>query len=376
MKVSLIIPVYNTAPYIERCLYSVLRQSYDNIEIILVDDYGTDNSMVLATRLLKTPSGENARPIAEAADHPGEAEGPEAEPSQGPETAPKQAADQGPEAKPPQEPDAAPPRSLKILHHTENRGLSAARNTGLEAATGDYVFFLDSDDELPPRAIENLVRTAHLYSHPHLVCGRVDVLPHNNKALEIKEKLPDYIEGNVSSSTAILRRDIPIMACNKLVKREFLQANGLYFKEGLIHEDNLWSFQMAGPIHNIAINRQVTYLYHLNKKGLTLERVTPQRMESIKTILTTQIEMLAQERPLRTLQQAYIIFTAAWFRNLLYEQSHAEFYKMQQWIRTTLRPFGREIHYHNLKSHLLYRALFLPPGLVRTGKNLRDSAQH
>ena len=355
MKVSLIIPVYNTAPYIERCLYSVLRQSYDNIEIILVDDYGTDNSMVLAARLLETPSGENARPIA-SADHNGEAEGPEAKPSQGTE--------------------AEPPRSLKILHHTENRGLSAARNTGLEAATGDYVFFLDSDDELPPHAIENLVRTADLYSHPHLVCGRVDVLPHGNKALEINEKLPDYIEGNEASSHTILRRNIPIMACNKLVNREFLQANDLYFKEGLIHEDNLWSFQMAGPIHNIAITRQVTYLYHLNKKGLTLERVTPQRLESIKTIITTQIEMLAQERPLRTLQQAYIIFTAAWFRNLMYEQSHTEFYKMQQWIRTTLRPFGREIHYHHLKSHMLYHALYLPPGLLRMGKNLRDSAQH
>ncbi len=59
-------------------------------------------------------------------------------------------------------------------------------------------------------------------------------------------------------------------------------------------------FQMAGLIHNIAITRQITYLYHLNKKGLTLERVTPQRLESIKTILTTQIDMLAQERPLRT----------------------------------------------------------------------------
>jgi glycosyltransferase involved in cell wall biosynthesis len=268
------------------------------------------------------------------------------------------------------------PRSLQILHHTENRGLSAARNTGLDAATGDYVFFLDSDDELPPHAIENLVRTADLYSHPHLVCGRVDVLPHGNKALEINEKLPDYIEGNEASSHTILRRNIPIMACNKLVNREFLQANELYFKEGLIHEDNLWSFQMAGLIHSIAITRQITYLYHLNKKGLTLERITPQRLESIKTIITTQIEMLAQERPLRTLQQAYIIFTAAWFRNLMYEQAHTEFDKMQQWIRTTLRPFGREMHYHNLKNHLLYRALYLPPTLLRAGKNLRDSAQH
>ena len=369
MKVSLIIPVYNTAPYIERCLYSVLRQSYDNIEIILVDDHGTDNSMVLATRLLETPSGENAQPIASAVDHSGEPRADHSGESRAEHNSLRRADHSG-------ESRADVPRSLQILHHTENRGLSAARNTGLDAATGDYVFFLDSDDELPPRAIENLVRTAELYSHPHLVCGCVEVLPHTNNALNINEKLPDYIEGNESSSRTILRRHIPLMACNKLVNREFLQANELYFKEGLIHEDNLWSFQMAGLIHNIAITRQITYLYHLNKKGLTLERITPQRLESIKTILTTQIDMLAQERPLRTLQQAYIIFTAAWFRNLMYEQAHTEFDKMQQWIRTTLRPFGREMHYHNLKNHLLYRALYLPPTLLRAGKNLRDSAQH
>lgn len=329
MKISVIIPVYNTAPYIERCLYSVLRQSYDNIEIILVDDHGTDNSMVLATRLLETPSGENARP-----------------------------------------------RSLQILHHSENRGLSAARNTGLDAATGDYIFFLDSDDEIPPRAIENLVHMAILYSHPHLVCGSVDVRPESKTVFRINEKMPAYLEGNLASSSAILRRDIPIMACNKLVDRQFLMSHKLYFKEGLIHEDNLWSYQMAGSIHNIAIARQITYIYHLNKQGLTLERITPQRLESIKIILILQIENLSKVRPLRTLQQAYILFTAAWFIDLLHEQTHPEFYKMQQWIRTTLRPFNREIRYHTLTNHLLYRALYLPPVVLRAGRNLRGSAPH
>lgn len=62
MKVSIIIPVYNSAPVIERCLCSVLKQSWQNLEIILVDDHGTDNSMILASRLLELPAGENAQP--------------------------------------------------------------------------------------------------------------------------------------------------------------------------------------------------------------------------------------------------------------------------------------------------------------------------
>ena len=340
MKVSIIIPVYNSAPVIERCLCSVLKQSWQNLEIILVDDHGTDNSMILASRLLELPAGENAQPPV------------------------------SPEVRAPE----APARSVKILHHTENRGLSAARNTGLDAATSDYVFFLDSDDEIPPRAMENLVRTATLYSQPHLVCGAVDVRPDSKNSLNFSNKLPDYIEGNNDSSRAILRRDIPIMACNKLIKRDFLLSNKLYFKEGLIHEDNLWSYQLSAWVHNIAIDRQVTYIYHLNKKGLTLERVTPQRLNSIKTIISIQMESLSKERPLRTLQEAYIFFTAAWFLDLLYGQTHPEYYNMRQWVRNTLRPFGPGMHYHTLVNHILYHAIYLPPAVLRAGKKFRKYA--
>ncbi|HOG24815.1 MAG TPA: glycosyltransferase family 2 protein [Bacteroidales bacterium] len=338
MKVSIIIPVYNSAPAIERCICSVLKQSWQNLEIILVDDHGTDNSIVLASRLLEHPAGENAHP---------------------------------PVA--PEEQKVTAP-SVKILHHSENRGLSAARNTGLDAATGDYVFFLDCDDEIPPRALENLVLTANLYSHPHLVCGAVDVRPDSKKSLNFSNKLPDYIEGKKASSQAILRRDIPIMACNKLVNRDFLISNKLYFKEGLIHEDNLWSYQVSGFVDSIAITRQVTYIYHLNHKGLTMERVTPKRLDSIKTIITMQIESLSKERPLRTLQEAYIFFTAAWFLDLLYVQSHPQYYNMRQWVRNTLRPFGTGMHYHTLVNHLLYRAIYLPPAVLRAGKKFRENA--
>ena len=354
MKVSIIIPVYNSAPAIERCLCSVLKQSYQNLEIRLVDDHGTDNSMVLASRLLDPPTGDNAQPLAASQAHTAEAQTQEDRAGGTADT-------------------KAHARSVKILHHSENRGLSAARNTGLDAATGDYVFFLDSDDEIPPRSIENLVHMASLYSHPHLVCGTVDVLPDRKTSFNISNKLPDYVEGNNASSRAILRRDIPIMACNKLINRDFLISNKIYFKEGLIHEDNLWSYQLSALVHNIAIDRQITYIYHLNKKGLTLEPVTPQRLNSIKTIIALQIENLASERPLRTLQEAYIFFTAAWFLDLLHEQTHPEYYKMRGWTRNILRPFGLGMHYHTLTNHLLYRAIYLPPTVLRTGKKFRDN---
>ncbi|HOZ19665.1 MAG TPA: hypothetical protein PLT81_04530, partial [Bacteroidales bacterium] len=74
------------------------------------------------------------------------------------------------------------------------------------------------------------------------------------------------------------------------------------------------------------------------------------------------------------LQEAYIFFTAAWFLDLLYVQSHPQYYNMRQWVRNTLRPFGTGMHYHTLVNHLLYRAIYLPPAVLRAGKKFRENA--
>ena len=95
MKVSIIVPVYNVAKYIERCLLSVLNQTWQDLEVILVNDCTLDDSMEIARRVV-----------------------------------------------------ASHPRGtvVRCLEHEENRGLSAARNTGISASVGDYLYFLDSDD--------------------------------------------------------------------------------------------------------------------------------------------------------------------------------------------------------------------------------------
>ena len=92
MKVSVVIPVYNVKPYLERCVQSVLRQTFKDLEIIMVDDGSTDGSGELAESLK----------------------------------------------------DWSP--CIRVVHQ-ENQGLSGARNTGIRHATGEYVVFLDSDDE-------------------------------------------------------------------------------------------------------------------------------------------------------------------------------------------------------------------------------------
>ena len=100
MKVSIIIPVYNVSAYIERCVKSVMKQTYSgDIECILVNDATPDDSIDIAKRLI--------------ADYNG-------------------------------------PIQFRILNHEHNKGFSATRNTGIDAATGDYLYFFDSDDEITP----------------------------------------------------------------------------------------------------------------------------------------------------------------------------------------------------------------------------------
>ena len=100
--ISIIVPVYNVASYLEDCLESVLQQNFQNCEIICINDASTDNSDLILQRY------------------------------------------------------ALKYTQIKVVTHTQNQGLSAARNTGLKYAKGKYVWFVDSDDMIMPNALKEL----------------------------------------------------------------------------------------------------------------------------------------------------------------------------------------------------------------------------
>lgn len=210
--VSIVIPVYKVEPYIRRCIDSVLSQTYRQIEVILVDDCTPDNSMAIADRTIS---------LSEVKD-----------------------------------------MSFKYLRHEQNRGLSAARNTGINAATGEYIYFLDSDDELLPNCIQLLIEPFEKQKLDFVI-GNYMVSGTDNRypALNIRgictNPLYEYSKGNWY-----------MMAINKLINLQFLIQNGLYFKEGLIHEDELWSFQMACVASNFYAIDTVTYIYHVHNNSI------------------------------------------------------------------------------------------------------------
>ena len=189
MEVSIIIPIYNVEKYVIDCLNSVLNQTFRNIEIILVDDCGKDNSMKLINDFLCEYKGDI---------------------------------------------------NISTVTHDKNKGLSAARNTGMNVSNGKYVYFLDSDDTLPPDAIEKLFMEAKKYQ-ADVVMGNFNVVGAKWKYVL---KTIGYLNNNKKIFIDYLKNRWFVMACNKLIKKSFLLDNGIEFKTNLLHEDILFSFNV------------------------------------------------------------------------------------------------------------------------------------
>lgn len=218
IKVSIIIPIYNVSAYVERCISSVMSQTYGNIQCIIVDDATQDDSIILCERMISDYDG---------------------------------------------------PIHFQIIHHNYNRGLSAARNTGIDAATGDYYFFLDSDDEITKDCIEKLVKPVMDDATIELVKGmsirKREDYPTPTDLLHDKNNNQGQ-EHDVISLEAVreyhFKGRFGVAAWNKLVRKDFLIQHQLYFEENVIFEDTLWTFFVVKYLCHLYIIPDITYFYY------------------------------------------------------------------------------------------------------------------
>lgn len=208
--VSIIIPIYNVERYIVDCLESVGAQTMDKgIECILVDDCGQDSSVQKAEEFIANYHGKVI---------------------------------------------------FKMVHHTQNRGLSAARNTGIREVRGKYLYFLDSDDTISPNCIEELYTLAEKYN-ADLVQSCFES-EYNYITQFNFSRYPEFSGDLTYNKRLLLNQDlIPVTAPNRLVKCDLVIKNKLYFREGIIHEDNHWTFFLAKYVHRMAFCPHKTYFY-------------------------------------------------------------------------------------------------------------------
>ena len=215
MIISVIIPVYKVEKYIQRCLESVIAQECDDydVECILVDDCSPDMSMAIAKDVIDHYCGSII---------------------------------------------------FHVVTNTENQGASVSRNNGILIAKGEYVFFLDSDDYLTKNCLSCLYKEINQYGCVvDMVIGN-SYDYHYGHYWQNRDDSSVLISNHLDIMRKFLRAEIPMMAWNKLVRRQFLLDNSLLFRPNMLLEDELWSYELFNVISSVVLIPDVTYYYEQN----------------------------------------------------------------------------------------------------------------
>lgn len=220
MIISIIVPVYGVEPYIRQCLLSVISQTVtDCVECILVNDCTLDNSMSIINDVLSTYQG-NIK--------------------------------------------------FRVINREFNGGLSAARNSGIKEAVGEYLYFLDSDDTIEPTCLQQLLHTAMKFPKSEIIFAGAKATAKGFEYLDMADKsIAEYSENQTYIKRNMLQAHYPPTAWNKLIRRDWLVRNHLYFKEGLIYEDDYWTFYAAKLVKSCAVCKCNTYIYNIRPGSIT-----------------------------------------------------------------------------------------------------------
>ncbi|MDR1544420.1 MAG: glycosyltransferase [Prevotellaceae bacterium] len=219
-KFSIIIPVYNVEKYLRECLESVVNQTFTDFEVICVNDGSTDNSL----QILQNFS--NHQII----------------------------------------------KSLNFqIINQANGGLSDARNTGIKAAQGDYIFLLDSDDYIAENTLEILVKNI----------DNQDFIAFNGHRFFEERQIEIADEGTSENNLtgwkyynkyALVQRKFHfVCTVLRIYKREFLLKNKLFFKKGIYHEDNIFTPICCYYAENVKVIPDVLYFYRMRAGSISAQ---------------------------------------------------------------------------------------------------------
>ena len=213
-KISVIVPVYNVEAYLEKCVESILRQTYTNLEILLIDDGSTDNSGDLCDQL------------------------------------------------------ALRDQRIRVIHK-ENGGLSDARNTGIEEASSDLIGFVDSDDYIDEDMYETLYRQM-LESKAELsMCGHYDVY-HQNPEKQVVAIQTWVLTPEEAIRMVMEAKILSVTAVNKLYKKELFDQ--LRFEMGKIAEDAFIMIRLIHQCSKVVATNEKKYYYVHRENSITTQK--------------------------------------------------------------------------------------------------------
>ncbi len=223
--ISVIVPVYRVEEYLERCVKSILSQTYKNLEVILVDDGSPDQCPAICDACAE----KDAR--------------------------------------------------MKVIHQ-ENKGLSGARNAGIDAASGEYLAFVDSDDYVSPHFIEELYQ---LLQDTGCAIGQCrfsyvkgdGLVEEGDSAFCIYrgESLMEQLYGPEEKATCF------VVAWNKLYRAELFKETGIRYPEGRIHEDEATTYRLFHEAKKLAFLDRALYGYYTENGGSITSVFSAKRLQ-------------------------------------------------------------------------------------------------
>lgn len=260
--VSIIVPTYNVKHYIRECIDSILNQTYKNIEIIIVNDGSTDNSMYMINDYITSID------------------------------------------------------KIKVINQ-ENQGLSAARNSGIEKANGKYIAMIDSDDKIKPDFIKNLVKTA-MQTNADIVRGSFRDFHGNIPAGWVADFVTDPNTGP-QVLDQFLDQNTSFVVWSSLYSREFLNNNNLRFTPGILLEDGDFTCR-AYMAAGVVITTQYTdYMYRI-RSGSILTSNNAKRMSQSEDLIIdkfiTMISSVQSQKSKQILTKAVYAFMRDWTKIL------------------------------------------------------------
>lgn len=205
--ISIIVPIYNPGNFLERCINSIINQTYKNIQIILVNDGSTDGSLEICKKYEKIDK-------------------------------------------------------RIVLYNQPNKGVSIARNKGLDLAKGEYVIFVDSDDELMEYTIDCLYEAA-ITHNADIACGLQKIVSHKDEVVNEAVLKETYLYGD-DEIVELAINGSDQSACCKLFKAN--QLKNLRFEEGkAVNEDSFFIFQCYIEKPKVVKVNRILYKYNVRK---------------------------------------------------------------------------------------------------------------
>lgn len=203
-KISIIVPIYNVENYLPSCIDSILKQTYENLEIILVDDGSPDNCPTICDKYEKSDD------------------------------------------------------RIRVIHQ-KNKGLSGARNTGIENAQGEYLIFVDSDDTVEPTMVEDLYTYAEEHDCKIVACGRYYVFEDGERICKIADnenKTYSFADAMQEMNTFTL---FDMSAWAKIYRKELFQE--IRFPEGKLSEDYYIMYKLFDLAQSVGYVAKPLYNY-------------------------------------------------------------------------------------------------------------------